>query len=72
MSRTCDDHVGGGDLLQRRPERRDQLRRQVGDEAHRVGQDRLVDPRQADRAHRRVERREQQVLGHHVGAGQRG
>ena len=43
-----DDEVGRGDFLQRRPERRDQLGRQVGDEADRVGQDRLVEPGQLE------------------------
>ena len=40
--RSADDH-----LLQRRPEGGDELGRQVGDEADRVRQDRLVDARQA-------------------------
>ena len=35
-----DDDVGLGDLFQRRAERGDQMRRQVGDEADRVGEDR--------------------------------
>ena len=40
-----DDDVGRQHFLQRRTKGRDQLGRQVGDEADRVGQDRLVQPR---------------------------
>ena len=46
--------------------------RQVGDEADRVGQHDLAAVRQLDLAHRRVERREEQILGEHPCAGQRG
>ena len=65
-----DDHVGGGDFFQGGPERRNQLRRQVGNEPYGVGQDRLVDAGQADPPHGRVERGEQQILSHHPRAGQ--
>src|SRR6185295_7059117 len=65
-----DQQIGRRDLFQRRPERRDQLGREVGDEADRVGQDRLVDPGQADIAHGRVEGREQQILREHGFSGQ--
>ena len=58
-----DDDVGLGHLFQGRAEGGDQMGRQVGDEADRVGQDRLAARRQLEPAHRRVERREQQVLG---------
>ncbi len=43
MSRTWTDQVGRDHFLQRGAEGRDKLGRQVGDEAHRGGQDRLVD-----------------------------
>jgi hypothetical protein len=46
------------------------MRRQVGDEAHRVGQDDPGAARQPHPAQRRIERREQHVLGGHAGAGQ--
>ena len=59
-------------LLQRRAERRHQIVRQIGDEAYRVGQDHLAAGRQFDRPHRRIERREQQVLGEDIGAASSG
>ena len=62
--------IGRRHFFERRAERGHELRRQIGNEPDGVRQDRLVDPRQADRAHRRVERGEQQVFGHHVCAGQ--
>ena len=65
-----DDEVGRDHFLQRRPEGGDELGRKLRDEADRVGQDRLVEAGQRDLAHRRVESREQQVLGHHVGVGE--
>ena len=65
-----EDDVGLQHLLQRGAERRDQLRRQVGDEADGVRQHRLAAMRQLQRAQGRVERREQHVGGLHVGAGQ--
>ena len=69
-SRTCRIDVGLDHLFQRRAERRDQHGRQVGDEAHGVGQDDLHAARQLHRAQRRVERREQHVGLHHACAGQ--
>ena len=65
-----DDDIGLGDLFQRRAERGDEMGRQVGDEADRVRQDRLAARRQVEPAHRRVEGREQQVLGADRRAGQ--
>ena len=65
MLRTWTSRSAYAHLFERRPERRDQLGRQVRHEADRVGQDHLVEPGQADVAHRRVERREQQVLREH-------
>ena len=47
MSRTWRMRSADGHFLERRAERRDQLGRQVGDEADRVGQDRLVEAGQA-------------------------
>ena len=46
-------------FLERGAERRDEHRRQFGDETDRVGKDRLVDAGQRNRAHRGVERCEQ-------------
>ena len=60
------DEVGLDHLLERGAEGGDQVGRQVGDEADRVGEDDLAPRRQLDRAHGRVERREQQVLGQHA------
>ena len=64
------DQVGVQHLLQRGAEGGDQLRRKVGDEPNRVRQNHLGIMRQVDRSHRRVQRREQHVPGHHVGPGQ--
>ena len=62
--------VGFADLLQRRPERLDELVRQMADKADRVGQ-RVVPPvRRLGAAHSRVERREQCVLDEHPCAGE--
>ena len=58
-----DDDVGFGDLFEGRAEGGDEMGRQVGDEADRVGQDRLAPRRQVEAPHRRVEGREQHVLG---------
>ena len=63
------DQVGADHLLQRGTEGGDQHGRQIGDEADGVGQDDAAAARQADLAHRRVERREHLVLGQHAGAG---
>ncbi len=64
-----DQQIGALDLFQGRPEGRDQIGRQVGHEAHGVGQDRLLARRQAEQAHGRIERREQLVARRHLGAG---
>ena len=65
-----EDQVGVGDLLQRRPERLDQLVGQVADEADGVAH--RVDPAVVGRRTPggRVEGREQRVLDQHPGAGQ--
>ena len=60
------DDVGLQHLFQRGAERRDQFDRQIGDKAHRVGEDHLAPVRQHQSAHGGIERREQQVLGEHV------
>ena len=64
------DDVGRSDFFERGAKGCDQLRRKVGNEADRIRQDGLLDPRQGDRAHRRVERGEKQVLRHHLCPGQ--
>ena len=64
------DDIGGLNLFQGRAERGHQMGRQVGDEAHRIGQDHLAAGRQFDRPHGRIERREQQVLGESLGSAQ--
>ena len=64
------DDIGLGDLFQRRAKRRDEMGRQVGDKADRIREDRLPARRQIEAPHRRVERREQQVLGGDLRAGQ--
>ena len=61
-----DQQIGRDHLLERRFERRDQLRRQFGHEADRVGQDRLVDAWERNLAERRVQRGEEQILRHDV------
>ena len=64
--------VRAHDLLERRPERIDQLVRQLVDEAHRVGDDGRLAVAQLDLAARGVERREQLVLRQRrLGAGER-
>ena len=55
--------VGPVDLLERRPERVDELVRQLVDEPDRVGHDRGLAVAELDLAARRVERREELVLG---------
>ena len=62
------DQVGLDHLFQGRAEGRDQVGRQIGDEAHRVGDHAALAVGQLDRAHGGIERGEQQVLGHHAGA----
>ena len=64
-----DQQIGRSDLLERRAECRDQLGRKIGDEANRVGQDRLVEPRHLHVAHRRIERGEEHILRQHSVAG---
>ena len=64
------DQVGGGDFLKRRTESGDELGRQVGHKADRVGQDRLVDAGQPDFAHRRIERGEKHIFRHDVTSSQ--
>ena len=58
-----DEDVGPVDLLEGRPERVDELVRELVDEADRVGDDRGLALAEADLAARRVERGEQLVLG---------
>ena len=58
-----DEDVGAVDLLEGRPEGVDELVGQLVDEPHRVGDDRGLAIAEADLARRRVERREQLVLG---------
>ena len=62
-STTSMQDVGPVDLLERRPERVDELVRQLVDEAHGVGDDRGLAVAELDLARGRVERREQLVLG---------
>ena len=66
-----EQEVGVVELLERRAERVHEVRRQVADEAHRVGDDHLAVAREAEPAARRVERREQLVLGEHLRVGER-
>ena len=58
-----DQHVGPVDLLEGRPERVDELVRQLVDEAHGVGHDRRLAVAELDLAAGRIERGEQLVLG---------
>ena len=58
-----DEDVGPVDLLERRPERVDELVRQLVDEADGVGDDRGLAVAELDLARGRVERREELVLG---------
>ena len=64
------DEVGRDHLLQRRAERRHQVVRQVGDEAHGVGQDDALPRWQHDPAHGRVEGREELIAGDRRGPGE--
>src|SRR5260221_1892194 len=64
------DEISLGDLLERGAEGGDEMRRQIGYEADCVRQDGLPAGRQADAAHRRIERREEQILGDHGRVGQ--
>ena len=65
-----DDDVGCAHLLERGAKGGDERCRQIGDEADRVGQDRRAAMGQFDKAHGRIERGEQHVGRHHLGAGQ--
>ena len=67
-----DDDIGFGDLFERGAEGGDEMGRQVRDEADRVRQDRLAARRQAEAPHRRIEGREQHVLGSHRRRGSAG
>ena len=58
-----DQDIGPVDLLERRPERVDELVRELVDEAHRVGDDRGLAVAELHLARRGIERREQLVLG---------
>ena len=70
MSRTWTIEVGVEHLLQRRAEGGDELRRQVGDEAHGVRQDDASAVGKLHLPHGRIEGGEEHVLGHHVGPGE--
>ncbi len=64
-----DEDVGPVDLLERRPERVDELVRELVDEAHGVGHDRGLPVAELDLAAGGIERGEQLVLGErHLGA----
>ena len=65
------DQIGLQHLFQRGAEGGDQRGRQIGDEAHGVGEHRLRAARQRQSPDGRIERGEQRVLGEHRGAGQR-
>ena len=71
-SRTWTIEVGRDHLLQGGAERLDQFVRQIGDEPDGVGQDGAPPGRQIERPHRRIEGREQLVLGHHRRPGSAG
>ena len=60
-STTCSSSVASRASVKRRLERRDQLVRQLADEADRVGHDHRRAARQRDPPHRRIERGEQLV-----------
>ncbi len=64
------DDVGVPNLFQGGPEGLHQFVRQVGDEAHRVGQDRRPPAGQTQLAQGRVQGGEQHVLGQDLGLGQ--
>ena len=55
------------ELLERRPKGRDEFGGQLLDEAHRVGEEHLLPTGQPHAARRRIERREVQVVGVHLG-----
>ena len=64
------DHIGRHHFFERCPERRDQHRRQIGDEPHGVGEDRPAPMRQSQDAQRGIERCENHVVGQHGRPGQ--
>ena len=64
------DEIGSDHFLQGRAERRHQVVRQVGDEAHGVGQDDALARRQDDAAHGWIEGREELVARVRRGSGQ--
>jgi len=66
-----DQDVGPVDLLEGRAERVDQLVRELVDEPDRIGDDRGLAVAELDLAARRIERREELVLGEHVGVRER-
>ena len=63
------DEVGRDHLLQGRTERRHQIVRQVGDEAHGVGHDNALARGQHDRAHGRIEGRKELIARDRRGPG---
>ena len=62
------DEIGLDHLLERGAEGGDEERRQIGDEAHRVGEDDAPAAREAHLAHGRIERGEHLIDGEHLGA----
>ncbi len=64
------DQIGFQHLLESGAEGLDKVRRQIGHEADRVGDHAGLAVGQPDRPHGRIERGEQQVLGHHGRAAQ--
>ncbi len=64
------DEIGGSNLLQRGPEGGDQIRWQIGDKAHRVGQDGRPGGGQRELSHGGIERGEQLILCRHPCPGQ--
>ena len=63
--------IRGARLLERGPERRDQMVRQLTDEPDRVGHAEPVPPADVDLAGERIERREQPILHEDVGTRER-
>ena len=65
-----EQRVGFDHVFKRGAECRDEHRRKIGDEAHRIGEDDLLAMRKVDRPRCRIERGEQHVLREHVGGRQ--
>jgi hypothetical protein len=65
------EEVGVARLVEGRAEARDEVVRQLLDEAHRVGDQDARDALRLERAHGRVERGEERVAHQHAAAGQR-